>query len=340
MKPARLLALFPLLALAGCNSAPQPATNSATASSGGDAATFKVGLITPGDVNDHGWNQLAYEGLQGLDPKAYSTTHVVAKTSADQPAAMRQMADDGTNLIFCHGFEFGEPAKTLGPKYPDTDFVVVAGEAHQDPNVACLVPKLDDGTYLLGIAAAGLTKSKKIGMIGGQEIPTVKSAFDAFADGVHSVDKSITVTAKYVGDWEDQNKGKELANNLIASGCDVMIQNADQAGNGMFAAAKEAKAAGKTVYVFGTNRDQNDVLPDLTVGSAVIDLPKTFAEVAKSVQDKTFKGVAIELNLKNGEIAASWNPALKSKIPAAIMKKVDDAAAQIKAGKLETQHKA
>jgi basic membrane lipoprotein Med (substrate-binding protein (PBP1-ABC) superfamily) len=341
MKLPRLLAVLPLLALAGCNSGGQTAaTNTADANTASGTAAksdFKVALLTSDEVNDQGWNQLAYEGLQGLqkDLGVHVQNQVTKKPSERQPA-MRDLAEDGTNLILLHGFEFGNDALAVAPKYENTKFVVVAGNVKQAPNVATLVPKLEDATYLTGMAAAAVSKTEKVGMVGGMKLDVIQSTFDAFAAGAKAANPKVEVLApKFVGDFVDQNKGKELSRALIAEGADVILQNADQAGRGVFTAAEEATKGGNTVYVIGSNRNQNEVDPDITLGSAVIALATGFDQVTKSVQNGTFKPEFIELNLGNGGITVEWNDKLKSKIPAATLKKIDAATADIKSGKLK-----
>lgn len=314
-----------------------------TAASGGNAAApkkTKVALLTPGDINDQGWNQLAYEGLQAIEKEAGGVvTHQVTKTTSDQAPAIQAMAEDGNDIIICHGFEYGEKVKAIAPRYPNISFVVVAGNVTQEPNVASMVPKLEEATYLLGMAAGGVTKSSKVGAIGGGQFPVIKSTFDAFALGAAAVNPRMksasSVLTNYVGNFEDQNKAKELAKQMIASGADVLIHNADQAGKGMFNAAQEAK----NVLVFGTNRNQNSVAPQQCLGSAVIEMPVAFVKLVQDVKESKFKAELRELNMQNGGIAVEWNAALKAKIPAPLLKKIDDAGAQIKSGQLKIARK-
>ena len=295
---------------------------------------FKVALLTPGDVNDAGWNQLGYEGLQAVEKDlGAQTSHQVTKNREDFKPAFNDFGDQKYNVVFCYGFEYGKDAADIAPQFPDTKFVVVSGDVKKAPNVASLVLHLEDATYLLGMAAGGMTKTNVIGCIGGQKFPAVADAFTAFEKGAKAVNPKVTVKTIYLNSWEDQSKGKEAANSLIAQKADFIIHNADQAGKGLFDAAKAAK----NVMVFGTNRDQNDVAPDLCLGSAVIEMPHAFKEVAKSVQDKTFKPELHELNMKNGNITVHWNPKLKSKIPADLMKKIE--AAQLKKSSLNFNHR-
>ena len=322
------------IGLAGCGSAPVGGGSTATGGGSGDAgvSSFKVALLTSGDINDQGWNQLGYEGLQAVKQElGADISNQVTKQEADQQPALHDYADQGYNLVICNGFEFGERVKAIAPKYPKTMFLVNAGSVKQAPNVATLVPKLEESTYLLGMIAGGMTKSNVIGAVGGEQAPEIKSTFDAFTEGAKAVNPNIKVLTAYVGNWDDSNKGKICAQQIIAQRADFIFQNADQAGKGVFAAAQDAK----NVYVIGSNRDQTAVAPDICLASAVINMPKAFVDAAKSAKDGKFKPDFIEQNMPNGDITIAWNPALKSKIPAALLAKEQAAEAQIVSGKLK-----
>jgi len=331
MKHYLIIALLLTAVLSGCNQQP-----SETAGNSSAADSFKVALLTPGDVNDQGWNQLAYEGLQAVKEKlGAQTAHQVTKTSADQLPALRDLADQGYDLILAHGFEYGDRVKEIAPKYPDTKFVVMGGNVQQAPNVATLVPKLEDTTYLLGMAAGGMTKSNVVGLIGGMKLPVISSTFDAFEKGAKAVNPKVKVLTNYVGNFEDQNAAREAARGQIAQGADLIFHNADQAGKGLFAAVKDTPG----VLVFGSNRDQNEVVPDKVLASAVIEIPKAFVEIAQAVQNGTFEPKFYLLDLKSGDVAVHWNPKLKDKVPPALMQKIEAAAAKIKSGELKIERK-
>lgn len=328
------LAVLSAALLAGCPAPPETNSGNETTSGNAPEKSFKVALLTPGDVNDAGWNQLGYEGLQAVEKEmGAKISHQVTKSRDDFKPAFNDFGDQKFNVVFGYGFEYGKDATEVAAQFPDTKFVVVSGDVKKEPNVASLVIHLDDATYLLGMAAGGMTKTNVIACMGGEKIPPVASAFASFEKGAKAVNPRVTVKTAYVGSWEDQNKGKEQANTLIAQKADFIIHNADQAGKGLFDAAKSAK----NVMVFGTNRDQNDVAPTLCLGSAVIEMPHAFQEVAKSVQDKTFKPELHDLTMANDNIGVHWNSQLKSKIPTDLMKKIEAAQAQIKAGKLKVR---
>lgn len=350
----QFLLTIPLLALgcalAGCNQpAPTPAggdtsapANTASANTVSSAAPstnaptgkLKVALLTPGDINDQGWNQLAYEGLQAVQHDlGAEVAHQVTKNAADQEPALRDFGDKKFDLVICHGFEYGKRVLGIAPEYPDTKFVVVGGNVKQAPNVATIVPRLEEATYLLGMAAGGMTKSNVIGAIGGMKLPVITSTFDAYRDGAHAVNPQINVLTNYIGNFEDQNAAKEASKTMIAGKADFIFHNADQAGKGMFNAAEEAS----NVFVFGSNRNQNSVAPTVCLASAVIEMPRAFVELARSVQNHKFAPEFIELNMPRGTVSVVRNPALKAKVPAALMQKIAGAEQNIKSGKLKIQ---
>ncbi|HEY0073981.1 MAG TPA: BMP family protein, partial [Abditibacteriaceae bacterium] len=331
LKAIRLALPLCALLLSGCP-APENSDSQTTSSTAGEN-DFKVALLTPGDVNDGGWNQLGYEGLQAVEKQLNAkTSHQVTKTREDFKPAFNDLGDQKYNVVFCYGFEYGKDAKEIAPQFPDTKFIVVSGDVYAKPNLASLELHLEDATYLLGMAAGGMTKTNVLGCIGGQKFPAVADAFTAFEKGAKAVNPKVVVRTVYLNSWEDQSKGKEAANSLLAQKADFLIHNADQAGKGMFDAVKNSKG----VMVFGTNRNQNEIAPNLCLGSAVIEMPHIFAEYANSVRDNNFEAMIYPLTMANQSISVHWNPKLKAKIPAALMKKIEAAEAQAKAAKLKT----
>src|SRR5205807_7003959 len=117
----------------------------------------------------------------------------------------------------------------------------------------------------------------RLGMIGGTELPPVVESFRAFEQGARSSNRAVQTTTSYIGNWDDVSAGKEQALAQLSRGIDVIFQNADAAGLGVFQAVRESKKA----LVFGSNSNQNDVAPEVTIASVVIDLPLAFYLVAR-----------------------------------------------------------
>lgn len=300
-----------------------------TKQSAPDGAAFKVALLTPGPISDQSWNAGAYQGLMRIrDSLGAQVSNIQTKTPAEFEENFRQYGSQGYSLVFGHGFEYQDAARRVAPEFPKTIYVTTSGST-SGPNLAGMTFGFADASYLAGIAAASVTKTNKIGVIGGQELPPVVESFKAFEQGAHSVNPAIKVVTSYIGNWDDVNAGKEQALAQTAQGVDVIFQNADAAGLGVFQAAREKK----NTYVIGSNSNQNSVAPDVTLGSVVIDLPLAFLEIAKEVKAGTFKPRVVELGEASRVVTYVPNPALEAKVPAATRAKIDSMQTLMLAGK-------
>lgn len=288
---------------------------------------FKVALLTPGPISDKSWNGGAYAGLTEMrDSLGAQISHIQTKTPAEFEENFRQYGAQGYALVIGHGFEFQDAATRVAPSYPKTTYVVTSGRVTA-PNVAGIAFLFEEASYQAGIIAGAVTRSNKLGLIAGTELPPVKASFAAFERGAKSVNPKVEVITSYIGNWDDVSAGKEQALAQIARGVDVIFQNADAAGLGIFQAAKE-----KNVFAFGTNSNQNAVAPEIILGSVVIDLPKAFLLIGREVKSGAFKGRVIDLGVKDDVVRLELNDALKSKIPSAAIAASDSVGAQLKAG--------
>jgi basic membrane protein A len=293
-------------------------------------ASFKVALLTPGPISDHSWNGGAYDGLLRIrDSLGASISNIQTKTPAEFEENFRQYGAQGYDLVFGHGFEFQDAALRVGPEFPKTVYVATSGNRAAG-NVAGMVFAFEDPSYLAGLVAGSMTKSGIVGTIGGTELPPVKSSFAAFERGVHDVNPKVKVLSSFIGNWDDAAAGKEQALAQIAQRADLIFQNADAAGLGIFQAAREKKG----VWVFGSNSNQNGVAPDVVIGSVVIDLPHAFLTVAREVKAGKFTPRVIELGTASDVVTYVPNPAFDSIVPPAVRARVDSARAKLRAGTL------
>ena len=294
-------------------------------------AGFRVALLTPGPISDRSWNGGAYDGLLRIrDSLGASVSHIQTKTPGEFEENFRQYGAQGYDLVFGHGFEFQDAALRVGPEFPKTVYVATSGDRASSPNVAGMVFGFEDPSYLAGIVAGSMTKTGTIAVLGGTELPPVKSSFDAFARGARSVNPKVRVLSSFIGNWDDAAAGKEQALAQISQGADFIFQNADAAGLGIFQAARERKG----VYVFGSNSNQNGVAPDVVIGSVVIDLPHAFLTVAREVKEKRFTARVIHLGTASQVVTYVPNPALDSIVPPQVRAAVDSVRARLVAGTL------
>lgn len=296
---------------------------------------FKVAMLLPGSISDAGWNALAYEGLKAIEKQlGAEISRAETRTPTDQEEQFRAYALDGYNIVFGHGYEFQDPAKAVAPDFPETIFITSSGGTITD-NISPANFRVEQAAYLLGVIAGMMTNTNKLGVMGGQNIPSVNSTFMAFEGGAKSVNPEAEVSRVYVGNWEDIGKGKELSLAQINEGVDFLFPNADAAGLGAYEAAEAAQKQGKTVYAFGANRDKSDISPEVVIANAVIT-PDAFVQIARIIKEGEFKPQIYTFNMLTDEaITLTYNPVLKDKVPEDVQKAVEDAKAKILAGELK-----
>jgi basic membrane protein A and related proteins len=295
--------------------------------SSGDDGVFRVALLTPGPISDQAWNSSAYKGLERIrDSLGAEISHIQTKTPAEFEENFRQYGAKGFDLVIGHGFEFQDAAQRVGPEYPKTVYLTTGGSG-TGPNIAALSFAFDEPSFFAGIAAASVSQNGVMAVLGGTELPPVKSSFAAFEAGARSVRPDIQVLTAFIGNWDDAAAGKEQALALMSRRADVIFQNADAAGLGAFQAVRER---GK-VWIIGANADQNQVAPEVTLGSVVIDLPHAFLLVAREVKDGTFTPRVVRLDTKSEVVRWVPNPSVQV-LSKMVTDHIDTLRAQLVAG--------
>jgi basic membrane lipoprotein Med (substrate-binding protein (PBP1-ABC) superfamily) len=267
--------------------------------------------------------------MQVKDSLGVEVSHVEARTPGDQEEQLRAYAAQEYQVIFGHGFEFQDAAERVGKQYPKAVFVITSGQ-RVSGNVVPLIFRLSDATYLAGMVAGSLTKTNKIGYVGGIELPPVKMAYDAWAAGAKAVNPAVESRETYLNSFDDAVAGREAALAMIRLGVDMLHHNADAAGLGLFQAAKENPG----VYVFGSNADQSGLAPERVLGSAVIDLPRAFLLVAREVKEGRFTPRVETFGLASGVISYQPNRSLDHLVPQALKDRLKATADSIRTGTL------
>lgn len=291
---------------------------------------MKVGLLTPGSVNDNGWNAIAYEGLRQIHEKlGAEVSNQETKTPQEISEGLRAYGAQNYDLVFGHGFEYQDPALEAGTQFPKTIYVPTSG-SKTAANVAPMRFELEQATYLLGIIAARESKTGKAGLVGGINLPSIASTFVAFRAGAQSVNPKFEVKEIYTGNFDDVGAAKLATQSLIKAGCDFIFHQANEAGRGVFQACQEKK-----IRCFGSNKNQNDMAPDVIVASAVLDVPGAFVYMAKLVHDKQFTPKVYGLGMNENVVSLVWNDKLKSAISPATVAAIEKAEADIRSGTLQ-----
>ncbi|MSS09827.1 MULTISPECIES: BMP family protein [Clostridia] len=343
MKNLKKLAALALAAsmaaasLAGCSKKTETQTetpNTSVSSETSDTSktsetskTFKVALCLSGAANDMGWCQSAYEGLKLLESDyGCETAYTENLTPDDIEAAFADYAANGFDVVIGHGYEFGDPAVEVAEQYPDTKFIVTEGEVSAD-NVASYVTKCEEGGYIMGMLAAGMSKSNKIGFVGPIQGASLVKIMNGFEDGAKSVKPDIEVQTAWTGSFTDTALGKEAAQAMIDNGADVIGHCANESGTGAINAAKEAK-----VYATGDSYDQNGLAPETVLSSSVYHIPNVIETAFQTVADGSFAGGIYDLGMKEGAVSIASYHELEAEVPDEVKAEIEKKVSAIAAG--------
>ena len=304
---------------------------------------MKVALICSGSTSDGGWNQLAKEGIEAVKQEFGASLSIEQKVTPDKAGdEMRAYAADGYDLVIAHGYEFLNPAAEAAKAGVKTKYAVSGADAAKD-GIVTVDFDLSQASYQVGILAARLSASGKLGFIGGSRIPSVEACYRGFQAGALSVRKDASVVFT-ITSWDQPEKSKAQAEALLGDGVDAIYHDVDAASRGIFEAIKEhnAKQPGAPAWVFGSCADQNGnpVCPEATPASAVIKLDATFLRIAKAVKAGTFAPGLVREDIAAGTCVIVLNPKLIGKpITPAMQAEIEAAGTKLASGELKVPEK-
>ena len=329
-----IILIMVLLSAAGC----KPQTYGAD-----DKSKIHVGIVFDiGGKDDRSFNAAAWEGVTRA---AKDMPIVLRDVEPGDPTslepAMRAFAERGYDLIIGVGFSQTPLIEAVAKDYPDISFAVVDGFS-QLPNVASLIFKEHEGSFLVGMIAAATSKSGTIGFIGGMDIPLIHKFAVGYTEGAKAVNPNITVIPNYVGvtdaAWNDPVKGKELSRTQIEKGVDVIFAAAGNSGLGAFDAVEQFGKDGQGVakkFVIGVDSNQNWMKPGFVLTSMVKRVDNAVYQIVQDrVAGKKVGGVHV-YGLENGGVSYALDDFNRSLIAKATIDKVDEARRKIIAGEIK-----
>ena len=285
-----VLAAGTVLGACGSDKEESGGKDKGSSSDGGNTSEFSVAMVTDvGGIDDKSFNQSAWKGIQefgeanDLKKGDGGFDYLQSQGDADYTTNLNALARRDFNLVFGVGFLMEDAINTIAEQQKDTEFAIIDGVVDQ-PNVASVLFKEQEGAYLAGVAAALMTKSDKIGFVGGMEIPVIERFEVGFLEGVKAVKPDLKVDVQYTGSFDKAEDGKATANRMYSSGVDIIFHAAGGTGNGVFSEAKERKSADKDafVWVIGVDSDQYD---EGQVGDDNITLTSMLKRVDNAVND-------------------------------------------------------
>jgi basic membrane protein A len=340
----------PFLALVAIVSAGLLTSCTAPAEARREGCQIKVGIVFDiGGKNDRSFNAAAWEGVKRAEKELPVCLYDVepGNPTSIEPA-MRAFAEKNFDLIIGVGFAQGPILQKVATDYPNIKFAIVDGVIFEadgktpKSNVASLVFREHEGSYLVGMIAASKSRTGVLGFLGGMDIPLIHRFNKGYEEGAKSINPNVQIVTNYVGvtdsAWNNPGKGKELALAQIEKGADVIFTAAGNSGLGVFDAVEQygKNAQGEANrFVIGVDSNQNAVKPGFVLTSMVKRVDNAVYDVAREVLDGRFKGGFHVFGLDKDGVAYAMDEYNKPLIPEEVIHKTEAAKAKIIAGDIK-----
>ena len=301
-------------------------------------AADKAAVLLPGSINDQSWNAQGYAGLLKLKEMGWDTAYSENVQPADMAEALRDYAKRGYTLIIGHTGRFLSPMELVGPKFPNTTFIVGSGNAGSGKNVASIDFDNTQFGYLIGVMAAKMNKTGKIGSVNGLEgLPNVVAQVGAYRKGAKSVNPNIEIKVIYVQDMEDATAAKEAALSLIAWGADYLSGKLNAGQLGIIQAAKE-----KGVHANGRSLEDTAIAPEAVLTNIVEKWGEMYGAAANEAKAGTLGGKfeLYGLNSKGctgAELQYDKEKELNPSVPAEVVDALQQVKKQFASGELKVR---
>ncbi|HBV2059475.1 TPA: BMP family protein [Klebsiella pneumoniae] len=304
--------------------------------SSGAFAQKSAAFLLPGSINDQSWNSEGFKSTERFKELGWNVTYSENVQAADMVESMRQYARKGVDVVVGHSGRFLSAAQRVGPEFPKTLFLIGSGATGSGKNVASIEYDNAQFGYLMGVLAARMSKTNKIGAISGLEgLPTVTAQVGAFRKGAISVRPNIEVKVIYLQSMEDPTAAKEAALSLITRGADVVSGKLNAGQAGLIKAAKE-----RGVFVTGRSLGHTQIAPEAVLANVVEEWPEMYAAAVQQNKTESVGGKYLIYGLgSSGTTGArlryskelEFNPA----VPASVVGELEKIKKQLASGQLK-----
>ena len=319
------------------------------ATSADEVGKTRVGIVFDiGGKDDRSFNAAAWEGVKRAQSELGVVVRDVEPGSPNNiEPAMRAFAEKNYDLVIGVGFAQGPIMEQVARDYPNVKFAIVDGvildkDGQPLPNVASLVFREHEGSYLVGMLAAAKSKTGTIGFLGGMDIPLIHRFETGYKEGAKSFNPQISVIDSYVGvtdtAWNNPGKGKELALAQISKGADVIFTAAGNSGLGAFDAVEQTGKDDNNearAFVIGVDSNQDGLKPGFVLTSMVKQVDNAVFDEVKAVQNKQFTGGFNVFGLDKNGVAFTLDDYNKNLIAPEVLAKVAVARQKIINGEIK-----
>lgn len=268
-----------------------------------DEKQLKIGLlITPRGLNDKGFNDYAFDGLKEAEKKYnIAGTVIEPATMNDHEASLRFFAGQKFDAIVAVGVAFTESIRKIASEQPQLNFYVIDSDIDEG-NIRGISFREDEGSYLCGYLAAKMSKTGRVGFVGGVKIPVIERFATGFRNGAIAAASSTEVVERYVAaDFSGFNNAEEasnMAHEMYQGGCEVIFAAAGASGLGVISAAVKTRK-----YAIGVDMNQDSLAPGLVLTSMLKRVDLVVEDIARSlVQNRNPAAVKRSYGLADGAV--------------------------------------
>lgn len=285
---------------------PTTAPSAATSAPSGGAADFSFALVTPNPRGDRSFIDAAARGAERAISELKVKGNIIeARVETEQEAAVRQAINQKYNIILVLAPTPPEGFVKLATETPNQKFGVPSDifvDALPD-NVAAFQINVHDSSFLGGVVAGLMTKTKTVGAVVGGDSPGLNQFYWAYKQGVKEVCPDCEVLVSYLNfKFSDPTLGKEAALGQFDQGADIIFQVAGRSGEGVISAAKE-----KGLFALGVDSNQDDVAPGNIIVSVMKRVDAATFLLVKNALENNFKGGFSQIGIKDGATGLSWD---------------------------------
>jgi basic membrane protein A len=298
-----------------------------------EAAKLKVAFVTSeSGMGDRSFNDMMDQGMKRAEKELGIEYSIIQPRSISEfQSTLIRAAGQGFDIIIGSSFDMIKPMQAAAAAFPDQKFGLVdVGPDPIAPNVISSVTKDWEGSFLVGVIAAKVTKTGTIGFVGGKDIPIIHRFFVGYYYGAKMAKPEVNVLESYSGTFTDPAAGKEYTLALVSQKSDINFAVAGATSSGVIDAAKETKT-----FAIGVDSNQNYLAPGSVLTSMVKRVDTQAFDMIKAVADGTFKGgTVLYYGLKEGGVDAAMDENNAGLIPEDVLKQVDELRQKVISGEI------
>jgi len=294
-------------------------------------ADFQAVMLTDGDSFEYdpaeelkSGDDLVWEALLKAEKDLGVTITSYAAGMEDLEDQLLNVVSEGYDFAVCTSFLFADAIEIVAPQFPDTDFVMVSG-GEVAPNVMSVNFSGEEGSFLLGAIAAGMSETGTIGFIGGMDIPVIEKYQAGYITGARAVNPNLKILSGYTESFIDADAARELALDQNSQGADIIFILVGAGNSGVIEAAED-----NDFLVVGIEQDWDSTSPgNVVLTSIVTHVEVAIYDAVNASYEGTFIGSVKTYGLASGGVGYSERNYTNTKIPETLLAQVNNLAQRI-----------